>query len=354
MYIEKTNPAPFDPCEAQRMPAPAFGRASSVHQALTQNAIFRRLSVALLADLIRRTVREPYVHWRRRKTAIAQLEALDDRILRDIGLERGQIASAVDDLLACRDASPPRAAKKSSISNRRKSVKVEQIMNKAIDPIDPATTLANAARTMRDEDVGFLLVGRVNDLRGVVTDRDIVVRALALGLNPNRDPVTTVMSNMVVWCFMDQPIEAAAKLMAEHGVRRLPVLDREGGLRGVVSLSAIRGRVSRKKPWQVTFYRKIADRRGKMHKTPLTTLYIAKLDCKVKAAAAARRLFAGDAYPPSMSGAADGYRIDRESSARAASDENREGAEQFGHFVGNGEAKLSPPMRSGGDAVAFQ
>lgn len=76
---------------------------------------------------------------------------------------------------------------------------------------------------------------------GIVTDRDIVVRALALGRKASHDPISRIMSRMLVRCFEDQPIEEASQLMAEHGVRRLPVLDREGSLRGIVSLSDIHG-----------------------------------------------------------------------------------------------------------------
>ncbi len=109
MYIDKTQPIAYDPCEEERTIARPMGRAEATHGALLENAIFRRLSVARLADMIRKTIREPYVHWRRRNIAIAQLEALDNRILRDIGLERGQIASAVDGMLACEKRSGPNA-----------------------------------------------------------------------------------------------------------------------------------------------------------------------------------------------------------------------------------------------------
>lgn len=110
MYIDKVKPIAYDPCEEERTIARPMGRAEATHGALLENAIFRRLSVARLADMIRKTIREPYVHWRRRNIAIAQLEALDNRILRDIGLERGQIASAVDGMLACRGETAARTA----------------------------------------------------------------------------------------------------------------------------------------------------------------------------------------------------------------------------------------------------
>ena len=92
---------------------------------------------------------------------------------------------------------------------------------------------------MRDKDVGCLLVGRDDQLFGIVTDRDIAVRALADGRNAIHEPVWTVMSNEVLCCFEDQPVEEAARIMAEHRVRRLPVQDREGLLAGIASLSDV-------------------------------------------------------------------------------------------------------------------
>lgn len=225
-------------------------------------------------------------------------------------------------------------------------MKIREIMSKAVDPIDPATTIATAAGRMRELDVGCLLVGCDEHPCGIVTDRDIVVRALALGRKASHDPVSRIMSRMLVWCFEDQPIEEAARLMAEHGVRRLPVLDREGALCGILSLSDIRGEGSRKKPWQVTFYREVSDSRGAVHKTPLTTLYIAKSDSKAKAAAAAREIFEGDGYAPQISDASHGYRISRELAACAAAAqrgdrEERSGSER-GLTTARDRARLEP------------
>jgi CBS domain-containing protein len=161
-------------------------------------------------------------------------------------------------------------------------MKVKQIMSSPVDPIDPTTTVAVAAQKMRDADVGCLLVGGGDQLFGIITDRDIVVRALADGRSAYREPVWSVMTSEVLSCFEDQPVEEAASIMAEHDVRRLPVLDRNGRLTGLVSLSDVRGGAFKKKPYAVTFYKELPDGRGTLHEVPLSTVYVAGWPAKMK------------------------------------------------------------------------
>jgi len=113
---------------------------------------------------------------------------------------------------------------------------VNQVMTHDPDSVDISATAANAARIMRDADVGAALVTKDNELTGLVTDRDIVVRAVAEG----RDPSTTRISDIVdggglVTVSPDQSAHEAARLMRENDVRRLPVV--EGGRPvGIVSI----------------------------------------------------------------------------------------------------------------------
>ncbi|MCP5364135.1 MAG: CBS domain-containing protein [Hyphomicrobiales bacterium] len=195
---------------------------------------------------------------------------------------------------------------------------VKQIMNTQVASIDPTNSIAAAAKMMRDEDIGCLLVGDDDRLLGVVTDRDIVVRALANGRNANFEPISTVMSYKVLCCFEDQPVEKAAIIMANNGVRRLPVLDREGRLTGIVSLSDLHGGASRQKPWEVTFYKEITDSRGIAHEAPLTTVYVAEADGEDEAAVAARKIFDEDWCPSRWKAAADGCRVAGGTGARTS------------------------------------
>jgi CBS domain-containing protein len=190
-------------------------------------------------------------------------------------------------------------------------MKVSDIMSRRPALIDPSTTIAQAARTMRDGDLGSLLVGRDEQVFGIVTDRDIVVRALADDASPTFEQVCDVMSSEVLSCFEDQPVETVARMMAEHGVRRLPVLDRRGRLTGVVSLSDLRGGpVRKKKPYAVTFYKHLTDGRGTLHEVPIRTVYVAAVDGEEEAVSVATAIFKQHWGPARWQGTADGCRID--------------------------------------------
>ncbi|MFO1154963.1 MAG: CBS domain-containing protein [Rhodospirillales bacterium] len=188
-------------------------------------------------------------------------------------------------------------------------MKISQIMSDAVEPIDPTTTIAATAKLMRDEDVGCLLIGRNDEVLGIVTDRDLAVRALADDRNALHDPVWTVMSAEVVSCFEDQSVAEAAAIMVRHGVRRLPVLDRTGLLAGIVSWSDVHGRESRKKSWQVTYYKELPDSRGMVHAVPLFRVHIGGVESEAAATAAARRLLAEDWCRSQWKYGADGCRV---------------------------------------------
>jgi CBS domain-containing protein len=191
-------------------------------------------------------------------------------------------------------------------------MKVSEVMSRRPALLDPATTIAQAARAMRDDDLGCLLIGRDEQVFGIVTDRDLVVRALATGTNPVRERVCDVMSSEVLSCFEDQPVETVARIMAAHGVRRLPVLDRRGRLVGVVSLSDLRGgRGRKKKPYAVTFYKHLTDGCGTLHEVPIRTVYVAAVDGEDEAVTVATAIFKRHWGPARWQGAADGCRIDR-------------------------------------------
>ncbi len=184
-------------------------------------------------------------------------------------------------------------------------------MNRRPVLIDPSTTIAEAARTMRDANLGCLLVGRDERVFGIVTDRDMVVRGLADATSPTFDRVCDLMSSEVLSCFEDQPIASVARVMMKHGVRRLPVLDRDGRLTGVVSLSDVRGGpLKKKKPYAVTFYKHLTDGSGTLHEVPIRTVHVAAVDCEAEALDAAKAIFKRHWGPARWQGTADGYRID--------------------------------------------
>jgi CBS domain-containing protein len=101
-----------------------------------------------------------------------------------------------------------------------------EIMTDAVECARSDETLADAAKKMRDLDVGALpICGEDDRLKGVVTDRDIVVRCVAEGADPASTPVSEIAEGKPVTIGADDPIDEALRTMIEHGVRRLPVID---------------------------------------------------------------------------------------------------------------------------------
>ena len=113
---------------------------------------------------------------------------------------------------------------------------VKDAMSRRPEVIEPAETLAAAARKMRAAGIGALPVCEGGRLVGMITDRDIVVRAVAAGEDPRSATVRGAMTPQVVSCTEDEELDAAAMLMDEHAVRRMAVLDAAGHLIGVLSV----------------------------------------------------------------------------------------------------------------------
>lgn len=118
---------------------------------------------------------------------------------------------------------------------------VREIMSTKVDLIDPTTSVAQAAQIMSEEDVGALPIGENDRLVGMLTDRDIVVRGIAAGKDVRSATAQEVMSPGVLYCYDDQSIEDAARVMSAKQVRRLAVLNRDKRLVGMVSLGDISG-----------------------------------------------------------------------------------------------------------------
>jgi len=115
-------------------------------------------------------------------------------------------------------------------------MKISDVMTPQPECIKPDASLADAARMMRELEVGALPVCENNRLTGMITDRDLVIRGLAEARDPASTKVRTIMSSELVSTFDDQDVEVAARLMEVKQVRRLTVLNREKKLVGIVSL----------------------------------------------------------------------------------------------------------------------
>jgi CBS domain-containing protein len=115
----------------------------------------------------------------------------------------------------------------------------EEIMKRDVECVSPSDALEDAARRMRDENIGFLPVcDESRQVLGTITDRDIAIRAVAESL-PSTTPVEDVMSSEVVSCSPKDDVEVALELMAENRKSRIMCLDSDGRLTGVISLSDI-------------------------------------------------------------------------------------------------------------------
>jgi CBS domain-containing protein len=114
---------------------------------------------------------------------------------------------------------------------------VRDVMTRGAECVRPANSLVEAAQKMKNLDVGPLPVCGDNDrLVGMITDRDITVRAVSDACDPRTTTVKEVMTPDVVYCFEDHDVQEAARLMKEHQVRRLVVLNQDKRLVGIVSL----------------------------------------------------------------------------------------------------------------------
>jgi CBS domain-containing protein len=114
---------------------------------------------------------------------------------------------------------------------------VREIMTPDVELAAPDDTIQTAAKLMADSNAGALPVGENDRLVGMVTDRDIAVRAVAQGKAPDRCRVREVMSQKILYVFEDDTAEDAARQMRELEVRRLPVMNRQKRLVGIVSLT---------------------------------------------------------------------------------------------------------------------
>ncbi len=117
-------------------------------------------------------------------------------------------------------------------------MQVSETMTREVCVANVDETIEQAARMMAGLDIGVLPVSENNRLVGMITDRDIAVRAVAEGMGP-QTKVREVMSRDVKYCFADQDIEDVSGNMAEIRVRRLPVLDRDKNLVGILSLGDV-------------------------------------------------------------------------------------------------------------------
>lgn len=117
-------------------------------------------------------------------------------------------------------------------------MQIRDVMTTDVKTLTPDQTIQEAAALMEKIDSGALLINDQDRLVGMITDRDIAIRAVAKGLDA-QTPVHQIMSKHIRYCFDDESVQHVAENMAENELRRMPVLNREKRLVGVVSLGNI-------------------------------------------------------------------------------------------------------------------
>jgi CBS domain-containing protein len=124
---------------------------------------------------------------------------------------------------------------------------IKDVMSRDVQVIGPDATIAEAAKAMRDGDFGMMPVGENDKMVGAISDRDIAVRGIAEGCDGSAK-VRDVMSDGIRWAYEDDPVERAVELMSEHQVRRLPIVNREKRLVGIVALGDLAVKEKNAKP----------------------------------------------------------------------------------------------------------
>jgi CBS domain-containing protein len=115
-------------------------------------------------------------------------------------------------------------------------MQLREIMTSKVEVIPPTATIIDGAKKMKQLDVGAVPVCDGDRLCGMITDRDITTRAVAEGRDPSKTKVSDAMTDDIVYCFEDQQDTDAAEIMRQHQIRRLPVVNRDKRLVGIVSL----------------------------------------------------------------------------------------------------------------------
>ncbi|QRN97529.1 CBS domain-containing protein [Archangium violaceum] len=125
--------------------------------------------------------------------------------------------------------------------------KIQEVMTRDVEVINPNDTLREAAEKMRSLNVGPLPVCDGQRVLGMITDRDIVVRAIALGRDPNTTQVADAMSPGIEYCFDDDDVDDVLERMRDKQIRRVIVVDRNKKLVGIVAIGDLSGEVSEHK-----------------------------------------------------------------------------------------------------------
>lgn len=121
---------------------------------------------------------------------------------------------------------------------------LKDIMTPDVATVGPETNVREAAAKMAERDIGSLPVCDGRKVLGQVTDRDITIKVIAEGMNPEQVMVADIMTSPVIWAYEDMSVDEAAEMMQDHQIRRLIVIDHDKNLTGIVAVGDIAVRAS--------------------------------------------------------------------------------------------------------------
>jgi CBS domain-containing protein len=124
-------------------------------------------------------------------------------------------------------------------------MKVKDVMHKGVEWVTPDTPVADVAKKMREHDIGAVPVGEDDRLVGMVTDRDITIRAVAGNRDISKLAVRDVMTSGIIYCRDAEEVDDAVRIMESKQIRRLPVIDENKRMVGIVALGDISHAASR-------------------------------------------------------------------------------------------------------------
>jgi CBS domain-containing protein len=188
-------------------------------------------------------------------------------------------------------------------------VLVKEVMKREVATVAPDASVALAARMMRDQEVGCLPVLERERLIGMITDRDIVVRGVAEGLDPHRAIVREAMSANAIACSVEHTVEQARALMAANLIKHLPVLDERERLVGLIALRDLTGQFAKCRPHEVTFYKRLASSSGQVRNVEVGKVYLSPAIRRDEVVSSALAKFEQDRGLARWDQAADGYEL---------------------------------------------
>ena len=118
-------------------------------------------------------------------------------------------------------------------------MKVKDAMHKGVEWVEPTTTVLDLAKMMQKHDIGAIPIGENDKLIGMVTDRDIVCRGLTNGKDISKVTAREIMTPAIIWCHADEDLDDATRIMENKKVRRLPVIDKNKRMVGMLSLGDV-------------------------------------------------------------------------------------------------------------------